>query len=319
MDLDHLLRPLAARQLGLVTVEQAMAVGATSDVLRRMVDGRRWERATPRILRLLGTPTSLEQRALASVLDAGHGGALSHSSSLAHWGVAGNRLRPFHVTRTRDRANRPGRLATVHEPLVLPEHHVVELDGIRVTVPARALIEVAGMRRRGAELPWWVDRIARMVDTAWAQRLVSGASLRAMVDELSERGRPGLRVMRQVLAERGEGYVPPASGLEARVAQILARAGLGSMRRQVDLGDQHRWIGRVDFVDEPPSRVVLEVQSERFHSSLIDRQLDGERRKRLARAGYEVVEVTDVDVWHRPHVVVEAVTEARRRDRRRAA
>lgn len=319
MDIDYHLRPIAAGQLGLVTVEQAMALGATSNLLRRLTDGRRWERLTPRVLRLVGSPASRPQATLAAVLDAGHGGALSHSSSLAHWGVPGNLLLPFHVTRTRDRSNRPGRLATVHEPLVLPEHHVVVLDGIRTTVPARALIEVAGMRRRGAELPWWVDRIARMVDTAWAQRLVSGVSLRAMVDELSERGRPGLRVMRQVLTERGDGYVPPASGLEARVVQILARAGLAPMRRQVDLGDQDRWIGRVDFVDEPPSKVVLEVQSERFHTSLIDRQLDAERLQRLAAAGWEVAEVTDVDVWHRPQAVVRAVEDARQRARRLAA
>jgi very-short-patch-repair endonuclease len=72
-------------------------------------------------------------------------------------------------------------------------------------------------------------------------------------------------------------------------------------------------------VDEPPSKVVLEVQSERFHTSLIDRQLDAERLQRLAAAGWEVAEVTDVDVWHRPQSVVRAVEDARRRARRLAA
>jgi very-short-patch-repair endonuclease len=315
MDLDRSLRPIADRQLGLVTTRQALDAGATYEQLYRLADGQRWERLTARLLRLVGAPATTAQRTLAAVLDAGLGGALSHTSALAHWGVPGNQLEPFQVTRTRNRSDRPGRLATVHEPKLLPHHHVVVLDSIPVVVPARALIEVAGMQRRGADLPSWVDRIARMVDTAWAQRLVSGGTLRAMVAELSERGRPGLGVMRQVLADRGPGYVPPASGLESRVAQILARAGQPPMRRQVDLGDDAQWIGRVDFVDDPPSRVVLEVQSERFHASLIDRQLDTERLGRLVAAGFEVVEVTDVDVWHRPQGVVQAVAGARRRSR----
>jgi very-short-patch-repair endonuclease len=310
MDLDGALRQIAADQHGLAAVGQAYGLGATPAQVRWLIEGRGWERRTPRVLRLCGAPETIAQRCCAAVLDAGIGGALSHSSALAHWGVPGNLLEPFHVTRTRDRSDRPGRLATVHEPTLLPAHHVVTLDGVATVLPARALLEVAGMRRRGADLPWWVDRIARMVDTAWAQRLVSGPSLRAMVAELSERGRPGLGVMRQVLAERPDGYVPPASGLEARVLQLLARSGEPPMERQVDLGDDIRWIGRVDFVDRR-NQVVLEVQSERFHASHLDRQLDAERIRRLEGAGWSVAEVTDVDVWHRPDRVISALQAAR--------
>src|SRR5690606_25206503 len=135
------------------------------------------------------------------------------------------------------------------EPVLLPEHHVLVLDGVPTVTPARALFDVAGTQRRGAELEWWVDRMARMVDSAWAMRLVSGRSLHAMFRELAQRGRPGIRVMRQVLEPRGLDYVPPASALESRVEQILARAGEPPLRRQVDTGDGDRWIGRVDFRD----------------------------------------------------------------------
>jgi very-short-patch-repair endonuclease len=151
--------------------------------------------------------------------------------------------------------------------------------------------------------------MARMVDTAWAMRLVSGATLHAMLDDLAQRGRPGIRVMRQVLADRGLDYVPPASSLESRVAQILRDAALPVFQRQVNLGDAHGWIGRVDFraVDRP---VVLEVQSERFHASLIDHQLDAERLSRLRAAGFAVVEITETEVWHRPERLVRKVREA---------
>lgn len=84
------------------------------------------------------------------------------------------------------------------------------------------------------------------------------------------------------------------------------------MRRQVNTGDETGWIGRVDLraVDLP---LILEVQSERFHSSLIDKQMDALRIERLEQAGFVVVEVTDVQVWHRPHELLAVVRDGRRR------
>jgi hypothetical protein len=309
MATDRPLREIAERHHGLCTVERALD-HLSHDELRYLVDGVRWDRCTPRVLRLVGAPRSSLQAAMAAVLDAGIGGALSHTSAAAHWRVSGNPIRPFHVTRARDRSNRPGRLAVVHEPIVLPAHHVVVLDDVPVVVPARALIEVAGMQRRGAELEWWVRKIARMVDAAWAMRLVSGVTMRAMIDELAERGRPGIGTIRQVMAERPNSYVPPASGLEGRFAEILRRAGEPPMDRQVDCGDDTRWIGRVDFIDRGLS-VIAEIQSERFHASFIDRQLDAERIADLEAAGFRVIEISETDVWHRPTVVVDRIRMAR--------
>ncbi|MGQ0434937.1 MAG: hypothetical protein ACT452_21315 [Microthrixaceae bacterium] len=309
---DASLRALAAAQRGLVTVAQARDLGFSLDQRHRLADGRRWERATPRVLRLVGSPHDIEQRALAAVLDAGVGGALSGPSAAAWWGIPGNGLEPFHVVRIRDRSATPRRDDRRHVPMLVPEHHTLLLAGIPTQVPARALFDIAGMRRRGAELPWFVERMARMVDNAWSARLVSGATLHAMLHDLAQRGRPGIRVMRQVLATRGLDYVPPASNLEARVTKILVDGGLPPMRRQVDTGDAQGWIGRVDLRDADLP-LILEVQSERFHSSLIDRQLDATRIERLERAGFVVVEVTEECVWHRPNDVLAAVRDGRRR------
>ncbi len=309
---DSDLRALAARQRGLVTVRQADAAGINARQRERLVDGRRWERLTNRVLGLVGTAEGPERRALAAVLDAGTGAALSGSSAAAWWDIPGNRLEPLHIARSRDRSSTSSSGDRRHEPTLLPPHHVVELEGMPVVVPARALFDIAGSRRRGAELPWYVERMERMVDNAWSARLVSGVTLHGMLHELAERGRPGINVMRQVLATRGLDYVPPASNLEARVGKILADAGLPEMRRQVDTGDERGWIGRVDLRDgELP--LIVEVQSERFHSSLIDRQVDEQRIARLERAGFVVVEVTDVQVWHRPHELLAAVRDGRSR------
>lgn len=313
---DTPLRELAATQRWLVTVAQAKALGVSGGQRRRLVDGRRWERATPRVLRLVGAIRDREHRLFEAVLDAGAGAALGGSTAAAWWGIPGNQLEPIHVVRARDRSRTQAPGTRRHEPVLLPAQHVVRLDGLPVQVPARALFDIAGSRREGAKLPWFVARIERMVDNAWSDRLVSGASLHAMLAELARRGRPGIQVMRQVLESRGLDYVPPASNLEARVSKILEGAGLPPMRRQVDTGDGQGWIGRVDLrASDLP--VIVEVQSERFHSSLVDRQLDATRIERLEHAGFVVVEVTEDQVWHRPHQVVEAVRAARTRAARR--
>jgi very-short-patch-repair endonuclease len=142
----------------------------------------------------------------------------------------------------------------------------------------------------------------------WSLRLLDGASLHRLLRDLGRRGRNGTAGVRRYLADRGGSYVPAASGLEARVLQILRHAGI-DMRRQVDTGDDVQWTGRVDFrhVTLP---VILEVQSERHHEALVDRRSDDVRRARLVAAGFIVAEVTDAEVWQRPSAVVERVNAA---------
>lgn len=314
---DRPLRELAEAQHALVSLGQMQEAGYSEGQRRRLIDGIRWERLSRRVARVVGAPRTHSQSAMLGVLDAGPGGALRGTSAAAWWGIPGNQLLPISVAHLRSRAHHLPVEGQVHAPCLLPDEHVVTLENVPTATPARALFDIAGGRYRGAELEWWVDRIARMVDTAWSLRLVSGLTMHDMLHHLAQRGRPGIRVMRQVLETRGPDYVPPASGLESRVEQILTRAGERPLRRQVDTGDGAGWIGRVDFrdIDDP---FILEVQSERFHTSLIDRQLDASRIERLAAAGFVVAEVTDVQVWHRPFEVVQAVRAGRRDARLRA-
>ena len=297
---------ILSEQHALVTTEQLSGVGIDRYRTKRAIGAGRLERVSPRVLRLEGSSRSDAQHVLAAVLDAGPGSALSHTSALAWWRVPGFPLREVHVTHTRDGVHRPRRLADfVHDKVLLPEHHVRVLEGVPVVTPARALFDVAGMRRMRPE------RVERAVDNAWNLRLVSGRTLHTMLRELARRGRPGITLMRRILEERGPHYVPPASGLEARVQQVLAKNGLPALRRQIDSGDDDGWIGRDDFAD-PVLPFRLEVQSERFHTALLDTRADAARMARLGAAGFVVRTATDVDAWHHPGRVVETVREGRR-------
>jgi hypothetical protein len=116
-------------------------------------------------------------------------------------------------------------------------------------------------------------------------------------------------LLRQLLDERGPDYIPPASNLESRFDWILERHGLPPMRREVDSGGEC-WTGRVDrrAVDIP---LVVEIQSDTYHSALIDAAADAQRIAALRDAGFVVVEVTDDAVWNTPTQVAERIRAAR--------
>ena len=238
---------------------------------------------------------------LAAVLDAAPGAFACGPTAAALWGVSGHRLTPVHVARPERLSGRRTHLAVLHEIARLRERHVTVLDSVPIVRP-----EVVVLQLCASEHP---DRAARALDNLWRRRLVSARSLRRTLDELAAQGRNGVRVMRVLLDERGDDYVPPASNLEHRFAAILEQAGEPPMRRQVDSGGD-RWIGRVDFRDERLP-LIVEVQSEAYHSALTDKHDDERRLASLRSAGFEVIEVTDTQVWHHPGDVLEAVRAAR--------
>jgi very-short-patch-repair endonuclease len=182
--------------------------------------------------------------------------------------------------------------------LTLSADQVTVLDGVPIVRPERAIFELCA-----TEHP---KRAERAMDAAWAKALCSGASLRRVLAELARRGRGGTVVLRELLDARPPGWVPPASNLEARFIEIARGGMLGEWRRQVDLGDDARWCGRVDFVSTNYP-VIVEVQSERYHTALTDIAHDTIRRVGLQDAGFVVVEVWDTEVWYAKHTVVARV------------
>ena len=179
-------------------------------------------------------------------------------------------------------------------------HQVTVLDGVPIVRPERLALELFASTN--------VKRAARAMDTAWSKGLLSGASLRTTLEQVAQRGRPGVVALRAFLDERPPNWTPPASNLEARFAEIMAAAGLGVWNRQVDLGAT-TWVGRVDFLhDRRP--VVVEVQSERYHTALLDQAADAVRKAGLERAGFTVAEVWDTWIWHDKRRALDAVRAA---------
>jgi very-short-patch-repair endonuclease len=174
----------------------------------------------------------------------------------------------------------------------LPEDHLRTLNGVPVVSPALTLFLLAGREHPA--------RTERALDNAWSMRLVSHEEMHDLLGRLAARGRNGIRVMRKLLADRPADYVAPQTGLEGRVGRLARDVGV-VLRRQVNTGDDD-WIGRVDFLIEGTNKVI-EVLSQRYHGSLLDRLADEERFIRLNAAGYLVLTLWDVDVWGNPDLV----------------
>jgi very-short-patch-repair endonuclease len=246
------------------------------------------------VFRVAGAPETERASVSAAMLEAGPTAVVSHASAAAIWGVPGFTALPAEITAP----GRPGkggrpRLATVHQPRCLLDWHWIDADGLRVTTPTRTLFDLAGLPSVHPK------RLERALDRLWAQGRVDHRSLRRMLACLAKRGRPGITLMRGLVNTRGEFYRPPESGAEGRFRELAVSWGYRSFEQQRDLGDENRWIGRVDFVDMQAG-IVVEVDPAPFHTSLLDVAHDSERREQLRAAGLQVISVTERELFHAP-------------------
>lgn len=303
------LRQTLSRQHGLISTSQAHATGVPASSLAHAIASGRLERLSPRVLRLGGSAATTDQAAMAAALDV-PGGAVAIHSAAALWELPGFELEPIHVLTGRTPHRGGAHLGIIHSSVRFSDRDVVHLRGIPVTSPLRTLCDLAG------RLHW--DRLDRTCERMLAQHLLRIDQLHEHVATLPSRGGVrGTAAIRRLALERGPDHRPAESGLEHRVASILRNAGEKPFERQVEVGDDDGWVGRVDYCDRE-LRVIVEVQSDLYHSARVDRTRDAERIARLRRAGWIVVEIREFDIFHRPDRVVAAVRAARRAARMRA-
>lgn len=167
---------------------------------------------------------------------AGDEAVLSHASAavlhgLPLWGVALDRA---HLTRGADSGGRRSAHLHVHMAPLAPDE-VTEVDGVRVTTPARTVVDLA------RTLPF--TQAVSVVDAALHAELVRHGDL---ADALARTGRRrGSPAARRVMAfADGLAYGPGES--RSRVA--MHRAGLPRPVLQHEIRDRSgRFVGQVDF------------------------------------------------------------------------
>ena len=298
--MDQVVARLAVSQGGLFTRRQARDAGLSAAAVDHRLHTGRWTAVTPRVYRLAGVPETDVSRLWAVLLSAGPGAAATATTALALCAIRDFTVTPACVTIAR----RPHRLALagVTETFWLPDTHRTTVHGVPSVTVARALFDLA--RTFGDR------RLARAVDRALAARAVTVAELRAVVDDLAERGRKGAPALRRILDERADGAAPPTTALESRFLELVLDHGLPEPDRQVAMTGRLGWIGTVDFA-WPAAQMVVETDGGAFHDSVTDREDDERRDRALEAEGWIVLRFNWNDVTRRPTSVVHTLRRAR--------
>ena len=284
-DLDRHVAALEEGHHGLITRSQAVALGASDDMIDHRLRTGRWEPATGRVFRVAGVPRSWQQRLLVAVLDAGDHAVATGRSAAALWRLPGFAMTIPEVLVPRPSDHRPP-LGVLHETRNLAAHHRTVQQGVPVVTPARLMVELAAVERP--------QRLERTVDSAIAGGILTPEGLAGAVAELCHRGRRGSGVLKALTLEILPGYVPPASELEARFRDLARSAGVADqMVLQANVGGEE-WIGRVDVLF-PAARLVVELDSRRWHTSRLASESDRRRTNALTLAGWRVLQIT----WRR--------------------
>lgn len=295
------MRALARSQHHVIARTQAHQLGMSRWQLRDAVATGEWEWATSRVLRLVAANRSFEQLCMIAVLHTR--GALCGETTLALCGVPGwPRRAPIRVVVRRGQPRYACPDVVITEVRSLPDHHLLLINGIRSVTPTRAIYDLAARHH-------W-EKVHRALKNTWRRKWTSGGLIHQMGPEWLGRGRAGTVAMRHLLDITPVDYALPDSNLEDRACSIIEDAGFPRPKRQVNMGNDSRFIGRVDIKD-PELPVSGEVDSEMFHFAPIDGDDDANRDDDFDGAKVIVVRFKEAEIWHEPQVCIERWRAAR--------
>ncbi len=274
---DRAVDQLAASQHGAIAHRQVLALGGSDGIIERRLSGGRWIRLAPAVYAVAAHPPTWHQQAMAAVLgerDAVVGGV---NAAVLH-GLTGFRSGPIQIVVPRGANHRSG-LAVVRESRDIRRTRV---HAIPVLTVCDTLFAVAATAHP--------SRVGRALDDALGAHIVDLDEIELRLQELRGGRRPGVAVMRRLLApRRADAFVPPSSVLEDLLYQILDRLGMPPYQRQARVPwspDQ-----RVDALLIEP-RLIVEADGRRWHTRLADFERDRARDRTALVHGYRTLRYT---------------------------
>ncbi|HEX9258623.1 MAG TPA: hypothetical protein VF855_03735 [Acidimicrobiales bacterium] len=294
---------LFSRQHALATFDQLVARGMTRRQIQLALQrGDLLHSGQHHVYRHAGSPTTDLTRPAAAVLAAGPNAALSHRAGAAHWGTRAFRSDLVEVS-IRE-GQRKLNTAVVHRMRDLTPEWVTTHKGIRVTTPARTLVDLGMVIS--------TTLVARVMEEWLADRVVAVRDVRLACEALGRRGRQGVAVCRVALDERALADEPGDSTDEHLIATILARYGAPApvLRPLITVGGE---VYEPDYA-YPEELIAIELRG--FHPHTRSRQTFerfGTKSNDLQRAGWVVLQYTPSQVRQRPWAIAREIDELRRR------
>lgn len=240
------LRRVARAQHDVFSFAQAVESRFTKWAIQRRLGSQRWEEVDTHVYRVtVARPPSARQLLMAATLASK--GVASGPSAAALYAWA--RFPGDHEV-TVLRGARPITHAKVRMTKTLPRADIATVDGIRVTAPARTLIDLGGV------LP--LDEFEDMLDRALLSKAVRPHRLETRARELRAPRRSGCAVVLKLLETRHPEVANADVLWEAQVLRVLDRFGvprprvnfpvrIGGQMRKLDLAwPDHKVFGELD-------------------------------------------------------------------------
>jgi very-short-patch-repair endonuclease len=287
---DRAVAMLARTQHGVVTATQLDAAGFSEAVIRRRVDGGWLVRRHQGVYQLGVVPARFGDE-MAALLAVGPRAALSHSTSVGIWTSADVRGPVELICEGEAAGHRAG--IRPHRTAALDACDVAVRHGLRVTTPARTLVDLA------ATTP--PAELERLVEEMQVQGLASPAEILEAIRRGA--GRPGVRKLRAV-ADLLDEPLFTRSEAERRLRALLKTAALPMPRTNVKRAG---W--EVDAVWDR-RRLVVEVDGYRYHRTRAKFERDRRRDGQLLLAGYRVLRITWRQLTREPETVVATIAAA---------
>ena len=281
---------LAEGQHGLVELGQLLDLGVGRDAIEHRLAARRLHVVYRRVYAVGTRRLTQRGRWMAATLACAPDSLLSHRDAGALWRFLARRGPRVHVTTVGSQRPRIDGIAGHRTSVLHPDDRAVK-DGIPVTAPARTLLDLAEVLDR--------DTLERTVETADREGLFSPRAVSALCERSS--GRRGLRPLLTLLAEYEADPADVRGELERTFRALCRHHHLPLPATNVLVGG--------DLVDAhwPAYRLVVELDSFRFHGGRAAFERDRERDVRLRLAGVTVLRFTWRQLHDRPDEVAAAV------------
>jgi hypothetical protein len=267
---------LAEGQHGVVAHRQLVALGFSSESIKRRVSGGRLHRLHQGVYAVGHMALTQRSRWMAAVLAGGQEAVLSYWSAAALWGIRDHRGGPIHVTSPRKTKSRG---AIRRHCMRLPSDEVTVEDGISVTTVPRTIFDLAAVAS-----PQTVESAMRQSEYL---RLYDSLSLWDLLDRYP--GHRGVRAIRTALGRFGETSGAPRSTFEERFLAFLDRYALPRPELNVWLRIGGREI-QVDCL-WPAQREIVELDGWQAHGTRTAFRDDKARDRALRVAGYSITRI----------------------------
>jgi hypothetical protein len=264
---------IAARQLGNVTRGQLISLGMPTTSIHRWVKRGRLYRVFTGVYSVGRPPAAPIERAAAAVLACGDRAALSHGSAMSLWGFWRQWDLSFELSVVGRR--RPSGVK-VHRPVGLLQRDVRVEKGIRVTSPARTLLDMA------PRIP--AKSLRRFINDARRSKILAIGDLADVIRRFPLH--PGAALLRPfVKAPKG----PTRSEFENLFQDFCVRYGLPTpvFNELVE--------GREADAYFPDERLIVELDGWEFHHDRWAFEGDRERDAAMLALGIVTVRIT----WER--------------------